>query len=205
MNRDSVIFALSGTFFGLLVGWILGSQTSGPSAPAAAPVAQSAPAAPATQQTPPFDAERAAALEQQIAASPGDATLRTELGNVYFDAARYQDAIGAYEASLQINPGDVNTSTDLAVSYYSVGRVDDALAQIERSLAIEPTHAKTLFNQGVIRAFGAGDMAGARESWERVVAVAPTSEEARRAQQGLTGLQTAFGAEVPGAGADGGE
>jgi len=195
MNRDSVIFALSGTFFGLLVGWILGSQVSSP-APTPATAAQSTPAAP-TQEAPPFDTQRAAALEQQVAASPSDVAARVALGDLYMDAQRYQDAIRLYEDALRLEPGNVNVSTDLAVSYYSTGRVTDALAQIDRSLAIDPTHAKTLFNQGVIRAFGAGDMAGAKESWERVVEVAPTSDEARRAEQGLTGLRTTFGADVP--------
>jgi len=196
MNRDSVIFALSGTFFGLLVGWILGSQMSSPPAPTPAATAQSTPAAP-VQQAPPFDAQQAAALEERVAANPSDAAARVALGNLYFDAERYEDAIRAYEDALRVDPRDVNVSTDLAVSYYSTGRVTDALAQIDRSLAIDPTHAKTLFNQGVIRAFGAGDMAGAKESWERVVEVAPTSDEARRAEQGLTGLRTTFGANVP--------
>lgn len=195
MKRDSLIFALSGTVFGVLVGWIIGTQQSVPQAPAA-PVAATAPAqgaAPtaAPAAAPPFDAARAAALEQQAAAQASNAEVRSELGNVYFDAERFDQAIPWYEASLKLNPKNVLVSTDLAVAYYYTNQVDRALAQIDRSLAIDPKHVKTLLNQGIIRAFGKQDLPGAQQSWEQVVAIAPTSEEGRRAQQGLDGLRTA--------------
>ena len=122
-------------------------------------------------------------LEQQAKAQPRDAAVREQLGNVYFDAERFEDAIRWYEASLAIDTRNVNVSTDLAVSYYYSRQPDRALQQIERSLAIEPTHAKTLLNQGIIRALGKQDLAGAFESWSRVVAVAPNTPEAGRAQQ----------------------
>jgi hypothetical protein len=42
-----------------------------------------------------------------------------------------------------------------------------------------------------MRAFGKQDLAGAGESWEKVVAIAPDSEEGKRAKQGLEGLKSA--------------
>jgi cytochrome c-type biogenesis protein CcmH/NrfG len=202
MSRESLIFALSGIFFGLLVGWMLGSQTAGPPAAPAPPAAASSSEPP----PPPLDEPRVAALEQQAAAEPANAAVRITLGNLYFDASRYDRAIPAYEAALTLDPRNVNVSTDLAVSYYSVGRVDDALAQLDRSLQVDPTHAKTLLNQGIIRAFGKSDLAGARESWERLIEVAPGTEEARRAQQGLNGIQAALSAPAnPPAGSSAGD
>jgi tetratricopeptide (TPR) repeat protein len=191
MKRDALVFAVSGTFFGLLVGWILGSQRAAP--PAAPPPAQAAAANPAQGQSqpPPLDLQRAADLERQAKASPTDAAVRVELGNLYYDAERFELAIPWYEAALKINPRDVAVSTDLAICYYYTDNPDRALTQIDHSLSVDPKHAKTLLNQGVIRAFGKQDLKGAQESWERVIAVAPQSEEARRAQQGLDGLRSA--------------
>ena len=207
MTRDAVIFGIAGTMFGLLAGWIIGSQQGRPM-PGAPTAAQSA-AAPAqgasanAEQAPPLDLKRAAALEQQANGAPNDAAVRTELGNLYFDAKRFDLAIPWYEASLRLNPKDISVSTDLAVCYHYVGDADRALRQIDQSLTIDPKHAKTLLNQGIIRAFGKQDLDGALESWEKVVKFAPNTPEAERARQGLDGLKAAHQPGAPGAPAGG--
>jgi cytochrome c-type biogenesis protein CcmH/NrfG len=210
LSRESLAFGLSGVFFGLLVGWIIGAQHADGTAPPAVTTTATAsesstPAPPPDPQRPapePLDASRVAALQQQAAAEPANDRVRTDLGNMYFDAQRYSDAAQWYEASLKINPRDVNVSTDLAVCYYQMNDVDRALAQLDHSLSIDPRHLKTLFNQGLIRAFGKQDLAGAAESWRKVVAIAPNSEEGRHAQQGLDGIEAA-GHPQPGTGGNG--
>lgn len=202
MSRDALVFAAAGTFFGILIGWILGSQArpfspgaAGPPAAAAAP-APGANAAPAPR---PLDLQQVTALEAQAKAEPGNAKVRVDIGNLYFDADQFQQAIPWYQAALKINPRDANASTDLAVCFYSINEVDQALAQLDHSLTVDPAHVKTLLNQGIIRAFGKQDFAGAQASWERVVAIAPDSEEGRRARQGLDGIKAAHGSGAAGA------
>jgi tetratricopeptide (TPR) repeat protein len=203
MNRESVVFAISGTMFGLLVGWILGTQQSvtPPAAPVPAATSAAAQGAPAP---PPLDVQRAAALERQANAEPANATVRVDLGNLYFDAERYDLAISWYEAALKLDPTDVNASTDLGVSYYSSNQIDRALAQFDRSLAIDPVHIKTLFNQGIVRAFGKQDLDGASQAWERLVAIAPNSPEASRAKEALAAVKSAHPGGAAGAGGSGG-
>lgn len=194
MNRDSLVWAISGTMFGLLVGWILGTQQAAPAtATAVAAGAAGAPAAqmPATQAPPPLDVQRAAELERQANAQPSNATVRVDLGNLYFDAERYDLAVSWYEAALKIDPKNVDASTDLAVSYYSSNQIDRALAQFDVSLKIDPAHTKTLLNQGIVRAFGKQDLEGATQSWERLIAVAPNSPEALRAKEALAAVKSA--------------
>ena len=207
MTRDSFIFAISGTCFGLLVGWILGSQMARPAPPAAAPQAAAAPAQnPGAPAPPPLDTRRAADLEQQANARPEDAAVRAELGDVYYDAERFDLAMPWYEASLRLDARNVNVSTDLALCYYFTGDADKALRQIDHSLSFDPRHTKTLLNQGIIRAWGKQDLKGATESWEKVVAIAPESDEARRAQLGLDGIRSAHpegGAAAGGSGRGG--
>ena len=182
---------VAGVFFGVLVGWIIGSQAGG--GPAPAPAAQQA--APQSgnnpQAPPPLDESRASAMKTTAQQNPADAVTRVQLGNMYFDAGRFQEAAEWYEAALKINPRDVNASTDLGIAYYYMNQADKALAQFDRSLAVDPKHAKTLLNVGIVRAFGKQDLKGAAEAWQRVLAVAPGTEEARAATQALEGVKSA--------------
>lgn len=199
MKPESIVVGIAGALFGLLCGWMLGAQQVAPTPGPSAPVAQAAPASGGGQgsgQTgstaTPVDLRRAQELEQQAQQNPNDATPRTQLGNMYFDAEKYVDAAKWYEASLQIAPNNPDVSTDLAVSYYYSNQTDKALEQFQKSLAADPKHTKTLLNLGIVRAFGKQDLAGAAEAWNQVVQLAPAdSPEARAARQALDGLKSA--------------
>ena len=190
VSKDALVTGLAGVFFGILVGWIIGSQQGTPApAPAPVPAAQQAQAG-ATAQ--PLDEARVAAMKGTAQQNPGDAVTRVQLGNMYFDAGRFPEAAEWYEAALKIQPKDVNASTDLGIAYYYMNQPDKALQQFDRSLTIDPKHAKTLLNIGIVRAFGKQDLKGASDAWQRVLAVAAAgSDEARAAQQGLDGVRSA--------------
>lgn len=193
VSKDSVVVGIAGVFFGVLVGWIIGTQ-QGNGRPQAPPVAAAAPASQASsgqQAPPPLDESRASSLKATAQQNAADAATRVELGNMYFDAGRFSEAIDWYQQALKIQPRDVNVSTDLGIAYYYMNDPDKALAQFDRSLAIEPAHAKTLLNIGIVRAFGKQDLKGAAEVWQKILTVAPASEEARAAKQALDGLRSA--------------
>jgi tetratricopeptide (TPR) repeat protein len=191
MHKESIAFALSGVFFGLLVGWIIGSQQGGARGGVTPPAAAPASSAAAERPTPPLDERRADQLRAVAQQNPSDAGTRVQLGNLYFDAERYDEAIKWYEEALRIEPNDANASTDLGVSYYYTNQPDRALAQFDRSLAINPKHTKTILNQGIVRAFGKQDLTGAAEAWQKVIAIAPDSPEARAAKQALESMKAA--------------
>jgi cytochrome c-type biogenesis protein CcmH len=196
MRVESVLFAVAGMFFGLIVGWIIGSQQAGP-APARAPMAQAAPAEPAAaaaaQQRQPavLDEGKVQALQTIINSDPANAEARVQLANAYFDAERYNDAIKWYQEALRLNPKNVNASTDLGVSFYYVNQPDRALEQFDHSLSVDPRHTKTLLNQGIVRAFGKQDLKGATQSWQRVVELAPDSAEGQAAKRALDSMRSA--------------
>jgi tetratricopeptide (TPR) repeat protein len=186
------MFGIAGVFFGILVGWMLGSQQSRPAATTSAASEAAAPAAANQAQTKaPFDESRAAALKSKADSDKSDAATRVQLGDLYFDAERYSEAGTWYEAALAIDPRNVNASTDLGIVYYYMNQADRALAQFDRSLAIDPSHTKTLLNVGIVRAYGKQDLAGAAQAWQKIVDAAPDSPEARMARQGLESLRAA--------------
>jgi cytochrome c-type biogenesis protein CcmH/NrfG len=202
MRADAIVFAVSGALFGVIVGWILGSQQAGTGSPVA-PVTQAAtastPAPAAGGQPIVLDQNRVQALRAIAEQDPKNAQPRVDLGNMYFDAEQYTDAIRWYEEALAINPRDPNVSTDLGVAYYYTNQPARAVTQFEHSLEVDPAHTKTMLNMGIVKAFGQQDLAGAVEAWERVVALAPDSPEGQAARKALDGMQQAH-PTVPGGG-----
>lgn len=191
MKRESVVFSIVGMFFGVLVGWMIGTQQARPVAPASTAASAAPAAAPPTSsspQAPPLDTQKASNLERTANGDPSNASVRIELADLYFDAERFDLAAPWYEAALKLDPKNVNASTDLGVCYYYLNQVDRALAQLDRSLAIDPKHSKTLLNQGIVRAFGKQDFKGAVEAWQKVIALSPGTPEAQQAKQGLDGI-----------------
>ena len=199
MKLESVIYAIAGICFGLIAGWIIGSQQAAMSPRAnVARVAETAPSASssAVPGTPPpaiLDESKVQALRAVAERDAKNAVARAQLGNLFYDAGRYTDAIKWYGEALAIDPSDVNVSTDLGVSYYYNNQPDLAIKQLEQSLKIDPKHTKSLLNLGVVRAFGKQDLKGATEVWRRLVEIAPDSQEGRQAKQALDSLSSAHG------------
>jgi cytochrome c-type biogenesis protein CcmH/NrfG len=189
--RESLLFGVAGVFFGILVGWIIGTQQGAGAAPQPVPQQQAASSDIPGQTVVPLDESRANELRATAEKNAGDAPTRVQLGNMYFDAGRYQDAAKWYEEALRITPANADVSTDLGITYYYTNQPDRALAQFDRSLAIDPKHSKTLLNIGVVRAFGKQDLAGAAKAWQQVLDMAPDTPEARAARQALEGLKNA--------------
>ena len=189
MTRDALVVGISGTLFGLIVGWILGSQMAAPPSPTPSAVTTSSPPA-ESAPPPPLELGCAFDVERRAKAEPRNALVRVELADVYYDARRFDLAIPWYEAALTIDPKNVNASTDLAICYYYTNNIDRALTQIDRSLAVDPRHVKSLLNQGIIR-FGKEDLKGAAVEWQKVVDIAPGSPEGEAARRALEGVAAA--------------
>jgi tetratricopeptide (TPR) repeat protein len=198
MKPESIVFGVAGAFFGLLVGWIIGAQQARPAGAVAAPVAVAQPAANAavspspTGQSPrALDEAQVQTLRAAAEKNPSDPAVRVAIGNLYFDAERYPEAVTWYQEALKLNPKSADVSTDLGVSFYYMNQPDRALQQFAESLQVDPKHAKTLLNQGIVLAFGKQDLKGAAAAWDQLIKVAPASPEADVARKALEGLRSA--------------
>jgi tetratricopeptide (TPR) repeat protein len=198
MKSDNIAFGLAGVLFGLIAGWMIGSQqTASRPAPAAAVQAQTAdsggasPAGGGTTRAAVLDQTQVNALKSVADREPSNAKPRIELANLYFDAEKYEDAIKWYDEAVKLNPNDANVSTDLGVCYYYTNQPDKALAQFDHSLKLDPKHTKTLLNVGIVKAFGKQDLAGATDAWKQVLQISPDSPEGQAAKRALDSLQSA--------------
>ena len=172
-----------------LMGWMVWSQRPAESAV----VTQVAPPVEATQTpaTPPVDEGRVAELRMVVEQSPENAQARVDLGYLYFEVQRFDEAIPWFEAALAINPLDVSVSTDLGVAYFYTDEIDRALGQFAHSLEVDPGHAQTLLDLGIVRALGKQDLEGAIEAWEEVRRLDPDGPEALAAADAIERIRAA--------------
>jgi tetratricopeptide (TPR) repeat protein len=201
MKSDAVAFGIAGILFGLIAGWIIGSQQGVAQRSAAPAVAASAPqggSGSGTWRGAVLDDTQVNALKAVAEREASNATPRVQLGNLYFDAERYDEAIKWYGDAIKLSPKDVDVSTDLGVSYYYSNQPDKALQQFDHSLGLDPNHGKTLLNVGIVKAFGKQDLDGAAQAWQKVIKLAPDSPEGLAAKRALDSLQSAHPAVTPG-------
>ena len=191
MRSESIVFAVAGMCFGVILGWVIGAQQANVRSTGVSAAAPAAPAQTGERQPPPLDEAQVQSLMTIVKNDPTNAGAATQLANTYFDAERYEDAIKWYEESLRLDPKNPDASTDLGISYYYTGQTDRALKQFEQSLSVSPQHTKTMLNQGIVLAFGKRDLAGAEAAWKRVIEIAPDSQEAQAARRGLEGIAAA--------------
>jgi tetratricopeptide (TPR) repeat protein len=137
----------------------------------------------------PAMADQINALELLVKADPKNREAWVHLGNIYFDAHQPRQSVDAYARALQLQPDDPNVLTDQGVMYRELHEHQKALANFQKANRLQPTHVQSLYNQGVVYGFDLHDRAKAIEIWNRVIQLAPQSEDAARARAALAELQ----------------
>lgn len=193
MKSETIAYAIAGVVFGLIAGWVIGTQQATTRTPVvpAPPVATAPGSESGGTRAALLDEAKVNALKSVAEREPANAQPRIQLGNLYFDAERYDDAIKWYGDAVNLAPRDVNISTDLGVCYYYTNQLDKAIEQLEHSLQIDPNHSKTLLNIGIVRAYGKQDLTGATAAWQKLLKLSPDSPEGQAAKRALDTLQSA--------------
>jgi cytochrome c-type biogenesis protein CcmH/NrfG len=129
--------------------------------------------APSTGPAAPDVDARIAELETVVAQNPENATAWSELGHLFFDTNRAEEAIQAYQKSLAIEPDNPAVLTDMGVMYRRSGDPEKAVAAFDQAVSVSPGFETALFNKGVVLMADLNDLAGARAAWEALVKVNP--------------------------------
>jgi cytochrome c-type biogenesis protein CcmH/NrfG len=130
-----------------------------------------------------LDTARVRTLEAAAKANPNDLESRIELGNLYYDAGRYTDAIIWYSQALALSPNDTNVRTDLATAYYYTDDVARAIEEGRKVLAIDKTKVQTLLNMGIwLTSQNPPNTTEAIADWQLVVNLYPGTDPAKQAQ-----------------------
>jgi len=185
----SVICLLVGVALGYLV------RGSAPPQPAQSVVAappqmngtgngmQAALQQPAPEQLRQMADTQAQPLLDQLKGDPNNADLLSKIGNLYYDAQQFPDAVEYYERSLKINSRATDVRTDLGTAYHLMGQPDRAIQEYDDVLKIDGKHANALFNEGMVKWQDKMDMNGAIAAWKRLLATNPDYPQRDRVRQ----------------------
>ena len=146
MNRDTVIYS-SCTF---LLGLVLGSLVIGPrfAKPKDAPAAEAA--APAAQQGPMQEVfKQIATLKETIERDPKNVDALVQLGRMYMDAVKYQEAIGYFERAVAVRD-DPNARMDLGICLKEIGQPEKALVEFRRARELSPEQWQPMYNEAIV-------------------------------------------------------
>ena len=83
-------------------------------------------------------------LEKLNAGDRSEPLVHRDLGVVYANAGRYEDAIREFERSMESDPGDAESQLQLAKAYQSIRNRDEANAEVDRANRLPPQRLPSL-------------------------------------------------------------
>ena len=198
MNKENVLFSIVGVLVGFIVGFVF-ANTANRAGLAAQPAATAAAAArqveglpeghppvEPSQVRPGVDEAALAAAVKLAGEQPENYEAKVALGNMLFDAERFEDAEKWYAAALKQNPKDVNVRTDLGLTFLlrEPAQYDRAVAEFRHSLEAEPAHPQTLQNL-IVAYTRKGDLAAAEATLAKLKAASPQSPAVEQLRSGI--------------------
>jgi len=202
MRKDNAIFFAGGLVFGLLLGYFVFQAVSetpggfaaagGSLSPAGPSMMGGGPSQPAGSRRV-LDPQEVAALQGMIERNPNDNQSRVQLGNLYLESGREDQAIPLLREAVERDPADDHARGHLAQALSNLGRLDEAVSEYETILSQDPGNPQALLGLGRVRLYAQQDIAGGIEAWEELIRVAPSSREAESIREELEALKTVHG------------
>ncbi len=122
-------------------------------------------------------------LLKQLESDPKNAGLLYQIGNLYYDAQQYPEAVKYYENSLKIDPKATDVRTDMATAYHLMGQPERAIQEYDAVLKIDGKHANALFNEGMVKWQDKKDLNGAIALWKRLLEAHPDYAQRNRVEK----------------------
>lgn len=165
--NTALIIGLVGLIVGFIAGNIYSLYKSGSLGPRQTNIASSAQTV-STEQS-----ARMLVLEREVEKNPGSLSAWLELGNLYFDANKYQDAIRAYTQYLNLNPNSPDVWTDLGVMQRRSGNPAEAISSFDKAIELNPQHEQARFNKGIVLLHDLGNRDEALKTWQELIKINP--------------------------------
>ena len=126
---------------------------------------------------------RIASLKESVKQSPKNLDAWIELGNIFMDTSRFQEAIGAYEKVLEFDERNVDVRVDMGTCYRNIGKPDRAVEEYRKAMSINPNHLNAHRNLGVVLAFDFKKKDEAIKEFKEYIRLAPNTPDAQKIEE----------------------
>ena len=109
---------------------------------------------------------------------PKNINVLIQLGNLYFDADQFGQAIEIYSRALEIDPKNPDVRTDMGIMYRKKRDYDRAIAEFKKAAEVDPRHANSRYNLGIVLLHDKQDIKGAIKAWEDYLRAEPSGPRA---------------------------
>jgi Flp pilus assembly protein TadD len=127
--------------------------------------------------------------------SDEELTVDRGTADMLLNGGRYAEAELAFRQLAEVHPDDPNIHINLAAALAHLERDQEALAELDRALELDPTHAKALFNRGLLLEHS-GQPEAAAEQYRQAVRYDPGHKRARASLERLTGTALVWAPET---------
>jgi Flp pilus assembly protein TadD len=115
------------------------------------------------------------------------AEQHNQRGRELFDSEDLEGAIREFQLAVEADPGNASYHCNLAVAYDEHEQDTEALAEYENTLRLDANDLTALLSLGYMYNENE-EVDKAKESWNRVIQIAPDTAEAQEAQTNLDNL-----------------
>lgn len=176
VKKETLIYALLiGFVAGFIAGAIFAVYKLTPATPPGTSVQQIQPPD-NSQQLDSQMAEAITRFEAEVTANPDNAESWTQLGHLYYDSDKVQQAIKAYTRSLELQSGNADVWTDLGVMYRRNKQPDKAIESFDKASSVNPGHEPSRLNKGIVLLYDFNNPEGAVGAWEELLSINPLAK-----------------------------
>lgn len=140
--------------------------------------------------------QRAAQLQQALAADSNDVVAQRAYADILYDTANWPEAIVHYRAAIRRDSSLATAMVDLGVCYYNLGHADDAEHLFDLALQRDPHQPVALFNLGIVYE-SRQENEKALEFFHRAMQAGPPESMKQVLQQHMEGLMQKLGKTAP--------
>jgi tetratricopeptide (TPR) repeat protein len=122
---------------------------------------------------------------------PDNARLHAELGDLYFENKRFQQAIEEYRRAVNIDPNDADSYNDLGLALHYTGKSGEAVETLKKGAQMNDSYQRIWLSYGFILA-STGNNVEAASALEKAISIDPNTDigiEAKRIHGLLTNPQ----------------
>ncbi len=124
-----------------------------------------------------------AQLKARLNKDNNDIDAAIALGNIFYDQGDAGQSIIYYRRALDINPDLAAVRTDLGTMYWRNDDINLAEQAFREAIARDPGFGHAYVNLGLLLHRAKNDVRGARDIWQKLLAVSPEHDVATRVRE----------------------